>query len=616
MKTIGMFASVLAMAVVLMVASWAQGANNDFQGTVNNNWSNSGNWSDGNVPDTTDTVRIEPAKSVTLTNSSTIFLLKMGDNWSGAQLTIDGGSLTVTQNDWSSFSYNRGSSTIITNGGSLTFTANHLVFVGFDDSVDGEVVDVTINSGSLTVGGTLKLGSNYDGSHICSAHVRVNGGVVTAGTLYIDNDNNLAGKGTVWMDIAGGTVIVNGDKRGDVTTWVGDGRMTAYGGDPNYEISAVYNGSSSTTIKAVRFTPELLSTWPEDDATDISTRVTLRAFFDEPIIKNSSGDIVIKNYATDVAVETIPVTDSKVSISGSTLIINPASTLSANTQYYVTMASGVVKDSDNYLCEAITDKNAWNFTTGAAPSATTVGYWRFDHDNKIAGQTAGMARDESGYGNDGSGVSFPTYSSSVFGSPVPKTGTGNAMSMDFERGSSQYIVVPDDNTLDIGGSSFTIEAYVKFETSPTDDNLQWIVNKRGGGTAAAMDYGVGFSGPGIYNYGAAVDGELVLARGKHQDDNCIGSGLICTDLTSWHYVSVAFDADAAANQVRFILDGQTAYKTFSRTAGPNTEYLSIGAEPGFRYFDGLIDEVRITKEFLPIEELLKTPPRGTLLIIR
>jgi len=354
------------------------------------------------------------------------------------------------------------------------------------------------------------------------------------------------------------------------------------------------------------------ATFPPNQATDAGLSANLAMTFSKDILANT-GNIVLKTYTDDATVESIAVGDAKVTISGNTVAINPTANLTPGTQYYVLVDSGAVRDNAWNLYDGISDKNTWTFTA-ATPSGTTVGYWRFDNDGKTAGQTAGMVRDESGYGNDGSAVNSPLYSANVFASPVPRTGAANTLSLDFERTQAQYITIPDDNTLDFGDTSFTIEAWFKFESVPSDgDDMQWIVNKRGSGQAKFSDYGVAFSGPGTINYGATMEGELVLARGNGSQI-LIGSGLTCTDLASWHYVSVAFDADN--NDVRFILDDATSIVHSELNASVNGQPLAIGGEVGFRYFDGLIDEVRISNAFLPVEDLLNARPRGTVLILQ
>lgn len=246
----------------------------------------------------------------------------------------------------------------------------------------------------------------------------------------------------------------------------------------------------------------------------------------------------------------------------------------------------------------------------------TVAYWRFDNDGKTAGQTAGTVLDETANNNDGSGVNTPTYSSSVFGTPVPNTGAPNTLSMDFERANSERILVPDSSSLDFGDTSFTLEAFVNFETAPGGNDSstrQYVFLKKGPAAApdTQSDYGLVFASGG--EFGAANAGELVFQQGNGGSVNFVKSGLTLTDTTEWHYVSAAFDA--ANNEVRFIIDDQTSTVANTFAASANNLSLMIGAHVNagatFTTFDGLIDEARISSGVVPLDELLNAAATAT-----
>jgi hypothetical protein len=269
-----------------------------------------------------------------------------------------------------------------------------------------------------------------------------------------------------------------------------------------------------------------------------------------------------------------------------------------------------------------------------AASAGVVAQYSFDNDGKIAGQTAGTVLDETANNNDGTGVLSPTYSSSVFGTPVPQTGAANTLSMDMERGgvgADDYISVPDSASLDMGDTSYTIEAWVKFNAGAPvfgtgDAYRKTLVMKKGttaGATAKNSDYEVLFSDGGP-SYDGAAAGELVFVQGDGGSNvNFVRSGLTLTDSASWHYVSVAFDHDGGTGglgAVRFIIDNSTATVDNAFTAAANNLELWIGANIGsgpadIYGFDGLIDELRISDEFLPPSALLNAEPAtpGTLI---
>jgi hypothetical protein len=74
-----------------------------------------------------------------------------------------------------------------------------------------------------------------------------------------------------------------------------------------------------------------------------------------------TGNIVITNGAGDT--RTIAVGDAQVSISGSTVTINPTADLLANSAYNIQMASGVLRDSAGNAFAGIADASTLNFST-------------------------------------------------------------------------------------------------------------------------------------------------------------------------------------------------------------------------------------------------------------
>lgn len=224
---------------------------NRFQ--TSGDWANWINWTQGRVPGTDDNVTIEAGRTATV-SSAVPDIRQLRMNTDQAALVIDGGHLRVTgsRSDWHSFSYSMSTSTQIRNGGSLTFEGqtNHRVFLGYIDDVDGLDVSLTMEGGSLVCPDWLALGFGFDGSNTATVHAVISGGTVQCGRLYIDNDNNLNGKGSVSMDVAGGTVIVNGDIRSDVAAWESDGRMTAYGGAGTLVVDYNVSLPGKTTVTA------------------------------------------------------------------------------------------------------------------------------------------------------------------------------------------------------------------------------------------------------------------------------------------------------------------------------------------------------------------------------
>ena len=109
--------------------------------------------------------------------------------------------------------------------------------------------------------------------------------------------------------------------------------------------------------------PTLSSSSPAAGATGIAVDANIVLTFSEAV-DAESGNITIKKSSDDSTVETIAVTNSKISGSGSTQItINPSTTLDGSTSYYINIASTGFDDSSSNSYAGITDATTLNFTT-------------------------------------------------------------------------------------------------------------------------------------------------------------------------------------------------------------------------------------------------------------
>ena len=125
--------------------------------------------------------------------------------------------------------------------------------------------------------------------------------------------------------------------------------------------AAVANINDSTTGSA-----PLVSTFsPADEATAVAVGANVVVTF-SAAIQRGAGNIVLKK-ADGTTVATYAQSSTEVTVSGSTLTINPASDLSFSTGYKVEFAAGSVQDlaGNNYA-----GTTSYNFTTGAAPDTT------------------------------------------------------------------------------------------------------------------------------------------------------------------------------------------------------------------------------------------------------
>ncbi len=121
-----------------------------------------------------------------------------------------------------------------------------------------------------------------------------------------------------------------------------------------------------TTAAVVDTTPPTASTFtPADNATSVAVAANLVVTLSEAVQKGT-GNLVIKKVSDNSVVETVNVTAANVTVSGSTVTVNPTADLLANTPYYVEIAAGAIKDLAGNNYAGTTGATAWNFTTAAA----------------------------------------------------------------------------------------------------------------------------------------------------------------------------------------------------------------------------------------------------------
>lgn len=120
--------------------------------------------------------------------------------------------------------------------------------------------------------------------------------------------------------------------------------------------------------------PTVQTLSPADNATAISTTTNLVVTFSESVTVQS-GNISIKKSSDNSLVEAIDVTGGQVTGSGgASITINPSSTLSELTEYYVQIDATAFDDGSGNSFAGISDTTTWSFTTAdnTNPTITTL----------------------------------------------------------------------------------------------------------------------------------------------------------------------------------------------------------------------------------------------------
>lgn len=212
--------------------------------------------------------------------------------------------------------------------------------------------------------------------------------------------------------------------------------------------------------------------------------------------------------------------------------------------------------------------------------ASSVGYWHLD--------SQASAYDSSGAGSTG------TYQGAA-------NIDQNTLALT-RANSTDYVSILDSASLD-ANSSFTIEAWVNPSSLPSGDNdSAGIVSKGGVGEGATVDHNYWLALAHDSVWGGAVGDGVTFGF----EDNLGGNHYVSLDNTSlplgeWSHVAGVFND--TGNKLELYLNGALINTASNITATPNqqNQAVEIGRMPiagGTTYFDGKIDEVRITKSAL------------------
>ncbi|GAA5476677.1 Ig-like domain-containing protein [Haloferula helveola] len=199
---------------------------------------------------------------------------------------------------------------------------------------------------------------------------------------------------------------------------------------------------------------------PADDATGVAAGANLVLTFNEAVQKGSGGDIVIKENGGAVF-ETIPVTDARVAVSGSTVTVNPTGTFALGTGYHVQVADGAIEDLGGNPWSGISsaDTTTWNFTTILPANAVgTSGVFdentdatnAIDVENPPATLAAFKTAVQTAYDNDLGGV--VDWETGVTANPSGGSASNNtltAISAVFGSGSSRLLGITFDRTMEL-----------------------------------------------------------------------------------------------------------------------------------------------------------------------
>lgn len=243
--------------------------------------------------------------------------------------------------------------------GFSTYTSGVIRFYNDNSGVVGSAIPGTLaytstNSGTghtvyANASGTITIPSagNYWIALTCSACANID---------YRESSSASYSGATDWQTIIGSASISTSNNKG--SSWGTPYSSSTYG--------AVMMTIAGTETDNTAPTASTLA--PADDATGVALDTNLVITFDEAV-DAESGNFTIKMSANDSTVETIDVTSDKVTGSGSTEItIDPATTLTGSTDYYVNIDATAFDDAAGNSYAGMNSATAWNFTTVVVPT--------------------------------------------------------------------------------------------------------------------------------------------------------------------------------------------------------------------------------------------------------
>jgi len=214
--------------------------------------------------------------------------------------------------------------------------------------------------------------------------------------------------------------------------------------------------------------PTVLSFSPADESTSVAVGANIALAFSEAI-QRGTGTIYLKNAAGLVIEAFDAATSARLSVSGSSLTINPTADLSSGTGYRVEFAAGTMRD---FAGNAYAGTTGYNFTTGADSTAPTV--------------VSFSPADEAASVAVGSNVAL-TFSEAV------QRGTGTIYLKNAAGAVIESFDAATSSRLSISGSSLTLD--------PTSDLANATGYRVEFGSGTVRDFaGNAYAGTAAYNF--------------------------------------------------------------------------------------------------------------------
>jgi len=210
----------------------------DDGGDPNELWSCPTNWSGDMVPGSGDIVTVGPKNppwNVTIDSTISADFYDLRQRWSTINMT--GGTLDASSSHgWMLIGWGNGDpiGPAVLNLSGGTINAEHM---RIGDHRQGTV---NMTGGTINIAGQLKI-CFFD---TATGHLQLDGGTVNCGSF------SMKTSGVATMDIAAGTMVVDGDETTTIQGYITSGYITSYGGNGTVSIDYNVTNSGKTTAKS------------------------------------------------------------------------------------------------------------------------------------------------------------------------------------------------------------------------------------------------------------------------------------------------------------------------------------------------------------------------------
>jgi Ca2+-binding RTX toxin-like protein len=195
--------------------------------------------------------------------------------------------------------------------------------------------------------------------------------------------------------------------------------------------------------------PTVTAFSPGDNATAVAVGNNITLTFSEAIQKGSGNIEIRQGSANGTIVESFSPTSTRVTVSGSTLTIDPTNNLANSTQYFVVLPSGSVRDlaGNNFA-----GTSTYDFTTAAPPDTTPPTVTAFSPEDNATAVAVG------------NNITL-TFSEAI------QKGSGN---IEIRQGSANGTIVesfsPTSTRVTVSGSTLTIDP-----SAPISPGVQYFL---------------------------------------------------------------------------------------------------------------------------------------------